>query len=63
MFIVPDLKEQETKIQNSIANLWDAGIEVSHTIRTFSDITKFLKEDLHSFTQFFETRLSFQITY
>ena len=56
MFIVPDLKEQETKIQNSIANLWDAGIEVSHTVRTFSDITKFLKEDLHSFTQFFETR-------
>ncbi|MBL1213557.1 MAG: HD domain-containing protein [Ignavibacteriae bacterium] len=56
MFIFPELDGSESTIQNCITNLWDAGIEVSHTVRTYSDIKKFLKDDLHSFTQFFETR-------
>jgi [protein-PII] uridylyltransferase len=56
MFIFPELEGKEKNVQQCITNLWDAGIEVSHTIRTYSDIKKFLKEDLHSFTQFFETR-------
>ena len=43
-------------IQNCVTNLWDAGIEVSHTVREFSDIKKFLNEDIEAFTQFFDTR-------
>jgi len=57
MFILPELTpERENLIRNAITDLWDAGIDVAHTIRTFSDIRKFLEEDLHAFTQFFETR-------
>ncbi len=56
MFIIPKLADYESEIQHCITTLWDSGIEVSHTIREFSDIEKFLNEDLHSFTQFFETR-------
>ncbi len=56
MFILPNLEGHEAEIQYCITTLSDAGIKVSHTVRTFSDIEKFLKEDLHAFTQFFETR-------
>ncbi|MCB0752650.1 MAG: [protein-PII] uridylyltransferase, partial [Ignavibacteriae bacterium] len=56
MFIFPSLKGHESEIQHCVTTLWDAGIEVSHTVREFSDIEKYLKEDLHAFTQFFETR-------
>jgi len=56
MFIFEKVDGNEGLINNCITMLWDAGIEVSHTIRDFSDIQKFLNEDLHAFTQFFETR-------
>jgi len=56
MFIFPSLENHKQEIQHCVTTLWDAGIEVSHTVREFSDINKFLEEDLHSFTQFFETR-------
>lgn len=56
IFISYSVEEDENEIKNLITRLWDAGIEVSHTVREFSDIEKFLKNDLHSFTQFFETR-------
>lgn len=56
MFIVPDVKQQEDALRELVTTLWDAGIEVSHTVRDYNDINKFLKEDLHAFTQFFETR-------
>lgn len=56
MIIVKSFDEIEEDIKKIIQVLWDCGIEVSHTVRDFSDIEKFLKEDLHSFTQFFETR-------
>ena len=56
MFISPNIKENEKEIQKCITKLWDAGIEVSHTIRELSDIEEFLETDLHAFTQFFETR-------
>ncbi len=56
MFIFPKVDENKEIISQAITLLWDCGIEVSHTIREFSDIKKFLKEDLHTFTQFFETR-------
>jgi [protein-PII] uridylyltransferase len=57
MFISDNSNLNEKEIQTSVTALWDSGIEVSHTIREFSDIDKFLKNDLHAFTQFFETRL------
>ncbi len=56
MFIIPKIDNHEQYIREAVTKLWDAGIEVSHTVRTFSDIQKFMNEDLHAFTQFFETR-------
>ena len=56
MFIFPKLDERQKDVQSCVAKLWDAGIDVSHTVREFSDIKKFMNEDLHAFTQFFETR-------
>jgi [protein-PII] uridylyltransferase len=56
MFISDSLDGNEADISRLITLLWDSGIEVSHTIRDFNDIQKFLETDLHSFTQFFETR-------
>lgn len=56
MFVFDKVKGNEKSIQKYVTNLWDAGIEVSHTVREFSDIKKFLNEDLEAFTQFFDTR-------
>jgi [protein-PII] uridylyltransferase len=56
MFIVDKIDKHRKGIEESVALLWDIGIEISHTVREFSDIDKFLKNDLTSFTQFFETR-------
>jgi len=56
IFITDSLKASENDIFNLVQLFWDNGIEVSHTVRTFSDIKKYLETDLHVFTQFFETR-------
>lgn len=56
MFIFDKVDGSEQTIKNCVTLLWDAGIEVSPTVREFSDIKKFLDEDLHAFTQYFETR-------
>lgn len=56
MFIFDRVDGNEKLIKDCVTVLWDSGIEVSHTVREFTDIKKFLKEDLHAFTQFFETR-------
>ena len=56
IFITESLDGNEKEISDVLTSLWDNGIEVSHTIRDFGDIAKFLT-DLHTFTQFFETRL------
>ncbi len=58
MFLVGEnvAEEELSKIKKILSDLWAQGIEASHTVRTFSDIDKFYEEDLHSFTQFFETR-------
>ena len=56
IFITDSIKENEKDITNLVQLFWDNGIEVSHTVRVYSDIKKFLKNDLHVFTQFFETR-------
>lgn len=56
MFIFNDSVNHDVEIQNCVTVLWDAGIEVSHTVREFSDIDNVLDKDLPTFTQFFETR-------
>ncbi|HSD63930.1 MAG TPA: HD domain-containing protein, partial [Ignavibacteriaceae bacterium] len=56
MFITDSVADNEKDIIDIVTKLWDNGIEVSHTVREFSDIHKFIKSDLHTFTQFFETR-------
>ena len=56
MIIFEEVEGNENQIKEIVSSLWDAGIEASHTIREFSDIKRFLEEDLASFTQFFETR-------
>src|SRR5210317_217437 len=38
MFIFPSSDNHQDEIQHCVTTLWDAGIEVSHTVRDFSDI-------------------------
>ena len=57
IFITDSVEDHETEIAELVKKFWDNGIEASHTVREFSDIKKFLRTDLHTFTQFFETRL------
>ncbi len=56
IFITGSVDENSTEIAQLVTKFWDNGIEASHTVREFSDIKKYLEEDLHTFTQFFETR-------
>ena len=56
MIISESIEKDSDDIKNLITSLWDGGIEASHTVRELPDIQKFLSEDLHTFTQFFETR-------
>ncbi|HEY7751724.1 MAG TPA: HD domain-containing protein, partial [Ignavibacteriaceae bacterium] len=56
IFINENIESNEKDISDFITLLWDSGLEVSHTIRDFSDIQKYLYDDLHTFTQLFETR-------
>lgn len=52
MFITGSVENDKDEIERIIQELWDCGIEASHTVREFSDLQKFLTDDLHSFTQF-----------
>lgn len=56
MIICESVEESKDHITQLITALWDAGIEASHTVREFDDVHKYLISDLHTFTQFFETR-------
>jgi [protein-PII] uridylyltransferase len=56
IFIANSVEENEKDISELVKIFWDSGIEVSHTVRDFKDIDKYLLTDLHTFTQFFETR-------
>lgn len=56
MFIFPSADEEQSELKRCVTLMWDAGIEVSHTVRDFNDIEKFINTDLHTYTQFFETR-------
>ncbi len=56
IFISESVQTDKEDIIQLVTKFWDCGIEASHTVRDFSDIDKYLNEDLHTFTQFFETR-------
>ncbi len=56
MFITENVGGNEYDISGIITKLWDYGIEVAHTVRDYSDLSKYLEDDLHTFTQFIETR-------
>lgn len=56
IFIANSVEENEQDISELVKIFWDSGIEASHTVRDFSDIDRYLLRDLHTFTQFFETR-------
>lgn len=56
MFITEKVEGNEEDISELVTKFWDNGIEASHTVRDFSDLVKYLESDLHTFTQFFETR-------
>ncbi|MCK7516345.1 MAG: hypothetical protein MZV64_00755 [Ignavibacteriales bacterium] len=56
MIISESIEKDDADIKDIITSLWDGGIEASHTVRELSDIQKYLTTDLHTFTQFFETR-------
>ena len=57
MFITHSVQDVKNEISELVQKFWDNGIDAAHTVREFSDIQKFLESDLHTFTQFFETRL------
>ncbi len=56
IFLVADDRKSDEEIKKFVTLCWDDGIEISHTLRTAEDIKTFLNTDLHTFTQFFETR-------
>ena len=57
MFITQSVNKDKAEIIKLVQKFWDNGIDVSHTVREFSDIKKFQESDIHTFTQLFETRL------
>jgi [protein-PII] uridylyltransferase len=56
IFITNSIDEHKDYITNTIQKLWDNGIGVSHSVRTFNQIFEFAENDLFSFTQFLEMR-------
>ncbi len=56
IFIAESVDDNAKEITELVTRFWDNGLEVSHTVRDFSDIQKYILSDLHTFTQFFETR-------
>jgi [protein-PII] uridylyltransferase len=56
IFIAESVEDNEKEISELVTKFWDNGLEVSHTVRDLTDIQKYKLTDLHTFTQFFETR-------
>ena len=56
IFIAESVEDNAKEISELVTRFWDNGLEVSHTVRDLSDIQKYMLDDLHTFTQFFETR-------
>lgn len=59
MLITRSIDSDKAQINNLITRLFDCGVAVSHTVRELTDPEVFIKTDLHSFTQFFETSFIF----
>jgi len=56
IFITNSVEDHKDYITKTIQTLWDNGIGVSHSVRTFNQIYEFAENDLFSFTQFLEMR-------
>lgn len=56
VFISNSIEEHKDYISKIIQNLWDSGISVSHSVRSFKQIFEFAENDLTSFTQLMEMR-------
>ena len=56
IFITNSVEEHKNYITKTIQKLWDNGISVSHSVRSFNQIYEFAEKDLLSFTQFLEMR-------
>lgn len=56
MFIHRADQPCEEEITALVTLFWDAGLEVSHTVRVKEDINRFYEEDLKSYTQLYEIR-------
>ncbi len=55
-FIVHEPEEHTDYIGNLVRHLWDRGIQISHTVRDFGQLTEIAANDLPSFTQLLELR-------
>ncbi|MBM4176602.1 MAG: HD domain-containing protein [Ignavibacteria bacterium] len=55
-FIIHKPDETSEYIGNLVRKLWDRGIQISHTVRDFGQITEIAANDLQSFTQLLELR-------
>lgn len=56
VFISNSIEEHKDYISKVIQNLWDSGVSVSHSVRSFKQIFEFAENDLPSFTQLMEMR-------
>lgn len=56
IFITNSIDDHKDYISKTVQTLWDSGIGVSHSIRTFNQIYEFAENDLLSFTQLLEMR-------
>ncbi len=56
IFITNTVDDHKNYIAKTVQTLWDSGIGVSHSIRTFNQIYEFAENDLLSFTQLLEMR-------
>lgn len=56
MFVAEEISGKEERIQDYVRELYDCGIEVSHTVRDFSDIKRYRSTEVPGYTQIIETR-------
>lgn len=56
VFISNSVEKHKEYISKTVQLLWDTGINVSHSVRTFPQIFEFAENDLQSFTQLMEMR-------
>ncbi len=56
VFVTNSIEDRKDYISKTIQNLWDSGINVSHSVRTFKQLFEIAESDLISFTQLMEMR-------